>query len=247
VSFGQWASAVSNQQSTITDSFQSTVDRYRASAEHRIPILIAHSSKLKAERPNDWTFQNFYRYLPDQYSIMSIQSIAVFCGSRDGNNELFKKHAAELGRLIAVLDLKLVYGGARKGIMGILADAVLANGGKVMGVIPKVLMEWEHQHEGLTELAIVPDMHTRKKMMYDMSDAAIIMPGGFGTLDEFFEMLTWNQLKIHDKKIYLLNSGGFYNHLYQHLKQTEKEGFLYEPLEERIILCENPVEVFNKI
>lgn len=80
-----------------------------------------------------------------------------------------------------------------------------------------------------------------------MSDAAIVLPGGFGTLDEFFEMITWNQLKIHDKKIYILNSGGFYNYLYQHLKMMQSEGFLYEPLDERVVFCENPVEVFNKL
>lgn len=180
-------------------------------------------------------------------STMKIESVVVFCGSKAGNNPLFAQHTAELGRLIAVLDLKLVYGGGKVGLMGIIADAVLANGGRVMGVIPKVLTEWEHQHEGLTELAIVPDMHTRKKMMYDMCDAAIVLPGGFGTLDEFFEMLTWNQLKIHDKKIYVLNSSGFYNHLISHCKQLEKEGFLYEDLVDRIIFCDTPVEIFNRI
>jgi uncharacterized protein (TIGR00730 family) len=178
---------------------------------------------------------------------MKIESVVVFCGSKSGLNPLFAYHAAELGKLISVLDLKLVYGGGKVGLMGIIADSVLAHGGRVMGVIPKVLTEWEHQHEGLTELAIVPDMHTRKKMMYDMCDAAIVMPGGFGTLDEMFEMLTWNQLKIHDKKIYVLNSNGFYNHLILHLKQLDKEGFLYEAIEERIIFCDTPVELFNKI
>lgn len=178
---------------------------------------------------------------------MKIESVVVFCGSKSGMNPLFAQHAAELGKLIAVLDLKLVYGGGKVGLMGTIADAVLSNGGRVMGVIPKVLTEWEHQHEGLTELAIVPDMHTRKKMMYDMCDAAIVLPGGFGTLDEFFEMLTWNQLKIHDKKIYVLNSNGFYNHMILHLKQLHKEGFLYEDLEERIIFCDTPVEIFNRI
>lgn len=178
---------------------------------------------------------------------MKTQSVAVFCGSRDGKNSIHAKHAAELGKLIAALGLKLVYGGGKKGLMGIVAGSVLKHSGKVMGVIPKLLIEWEQQHEGLTELAIVPDMHTRKKMIYDMSDAAIVMPGGFGTLDEFFEMITWNQLKIHDKKIYILNSGGFYTHLQRHLKMLNDEGFLYEPLEERIIFCDNPVEVFNKI
>jgi uncharacterized protein (TIGR00730 family) len=179
--------------------------------------------------------------------IMKIESVVVFCGSKSGHNPLFAQHAAELGKLIAVLDLKLVYGGGKVGLMGIIADAVLNNGGRVMGVIPKVLTELEHQHEGLTELAIVADMHTRKKMMYDMCDAAIVLPGGFGTLDEFFEMLTWNQLKIHDKKIYVLNSGGFYNHLINHLKVLEKEGFLYEEIADRIIFCDTPVEIFNRI
>lgn len=176
-----------------------------------------------------------------------IESVAVFCGSKPGQNPVFVKHAAELGRLIALLGLKLIYGGAKKGLMGTLADEVLKHGGKVMGVIPKVLTEWEQQHEGLTELAVVSDMHTRKKMMYDMCDAAIILPGGFGTLDEFFEMLTWNQLKIHDKKIFILNSSGFYNHLIHHLHVMQKEGFLYEPVEERMIFCDTPVELFNKI
>lgn len=178
---------------------------------------------------------------------MALQSVAVFCGSRLGKNVLFMKHAAELGKLIAILDVKMVYGGGNKGLMGIVADAVLDNGGKVMGVIPKVLVEWEHQHEGLTDLAIVPDMHTRKKLMYEMSDACIVLPGGFGTLDELFEMLTWNQLKIHDKKIYILNSAGFYTHLLNHLAILQKEDFLYEPLQDRIIFCNNPVELFNKL
>ena len=178
---------------------------------------------------------------------MNIRSVAVFCGSQKGNNPLFEQHAKELGKLIALLKLKLIYGGANKGLMGVLADAVLANDGKVMGIIPELLIEWELQHKGLTELAIVPDMHTRKRMLYERSDAAIILPGGFGTMDEFFEMLTWNQLKIHSKKIYILNSGGFYNHLQKHLRQLQKEGFLYEALDERISFCENPVELFNLI
>lgn len=178
---------------------------------------------------------------------MKVQAVAVFCGSKNGNNPLFLQHAAELGKHLAVLNLRLIYGGGKKGIMGTLADAVLNNGGNVMGVIPKVLIEWEAQHENLTELAIVPDMHSRKKMMYELSDAAIILPGGFGTLDELFEMLTWNQLKIHDKKIYILNTAGFYDHLLNHLKIMEKEDFLYEPFSHRIVFCNSPVELFNKI
>ncbi len=178
---------------------------------------------------------------------MKIESVAVFCGSRKGGNPLYMQHATELGKYLALLQLKLIYGGAREGLMGAVADAVLANGGAVMGVLPKMLSDFEHQHQGLTELAVVPDMHSRKKMMYDLSDAAVILPGGFGTLDELFEMLTWNQLKIHDKQIFMLNSGGFYTHLINHLRYLEREDFLYEAVEQRITICNSPVEVFNKL
>ncbi len=178
---------------------------------------------------------------------MKIESVAVFCGSKIGNNPIYEKHAAELGKLIALLGLKLVYGGGNKGLMGAIADEILKHEGKIIGVIPKLLIEWEAKHDRVSEMAIVPDMHARKKMMFDLSDAAIILPGGFGTLDELFEMLTWNQLKIHNKKIYLLNSGGFYNHLIHHLVLLEKEGFLYEKLEDRIMICNSPIEIFNKI
>jgi uncharacterized protein (TIGR00730 family) len=178
---------------------------------------------------------------------MNIKSVAVFCGSKPGNNPLFTKHAAELGKLIAMLRLKLVYGGGNKGLMGTLANAALAYEGKVLGIIPEILIGWESQHKGLSELAIVPDMHARKKMIFERSDAAIILAGGFGTLDELFEMLTWNQLKIHDKKIYILNSDGFYNHLASHLRLLEQEGFLYDDPSERIIFCNTPIEIFNKI
>jgi uncharacterized protein (TIGR00730 family) len=178
---------------------------------------------------------------------MQIRSVAVFCGSKNGNNPLFARHAVELGKYIGLLKLKLVYGGGSTGLMGLIAATALAEGVDVMGIIPELLTEWEHHHKGLSQLAIVADMHTRKKMMYERCDAAIILPGGFGTLDEFFEMLTWNQLKIHNKKIYLLNSGGFYNHLLAHLRQLEKEGLLYDRLEDRINVCETPVEVFNRL
>src|SRR6201996_1615713 len=178
---------------------------------------------------------------------MSIKCIAVFCGSKTGKNPLFAQHTAQLGKLLAAKNLKLVYGGGRAGLMGIIADSVMAGGAPVLGVIPELLKEWETYHKGITELRTVTDMHVRKKMMYEHCDAAVILPGGFGTLDELFEMLTWNQLKIHSKPIYVLNSGGFYNHLKIHLQQMQNEGFLYDDIEERICFCETPVEVFNKI
>ncbi len=176
-----------------------------------------------------------------------IQSVAVFCGSHSGNSPLFAEHAAELGKLLAMLKIKLVYGGGKKGLMGIVADAVMKHEGTVTGIIPERLVEWEQQHPALTQLKVVPDMHSRKKMMYEMCDAAIVLAGGMGTLDELFEMITWNQLRIHDKKIYFLNSGGFYGYLIHHMKQMEKEGFLYESWQDRITFCKTPVEIFNQI
>ena len=178
---------------------------------------------------------------------MAIHALAVFCGSKNGNNPLFRQHTIELGKLMAANGITLVYGGGNVGIMGWIADEVMKNNGKAIGVIPQVLVTWERQHTGISELLVVDDMHVRKKKMYDLCDAAIILPGGFGTLDELFEMITWNQLKIHNKKIYILNSEGYYNHLLHHMHQAQKEGFLYEVPDERIIFCNSPVEIFNRI
>jgi uncharacterized protein (TIGR00730 family) len=178
---------------------------------------------------------------------MRISSVAVFCGSQNGKDPLYAQHTAQLGRLLALAGLEIIYGGGNVGLMGIVANAALAEGGKVVGIIPERLKEWERHHSGLTELVVVPDMHTRKKMMYQGCDAAIILPGGFGTLDELFEMLTWNQLKIHDKKIYMLNTAGFYDPLRLHLQQMQKEGFLYDNLEERVGFCPTPSEVLERL
>jgi hypothetical protein len=174
---------------------------------------------------------------------MPIHSLAVFCGSKNGNNPLYKQHTIQLGKLLAKHTITLIYGGGNVGIMGTIADEVMNNGGKVIGVIPQVLVEWERQHTSISELLVVDNMHTRKKKMYDLCDAAIILPGGFGTLDELFEMITWNQLSIHDKMIFILNSGGFYNHLIAHIKQMQQEGFLYEEAQKRVIIIDNPSEL----
>ena len=174
---------------------------------------------------------------------MAIRSLAVFCGSKFGNNPLFKTHTVALAKLMATHSVTLVYGGGNVGIMGIIADEMMNNGGKVIGVIPKVLVAWERQHTSISELLVVDDMHTRKKKMYDLCDAAVILPGGFGTLDELFEMVTWNQLSIHDKRIFILNSGGFYNHLIAHIGQMQEESFLYEEARERIIILDEPADL----
>lgn len=176
---------------------------------------------------------------------MNYLSVAVFCGSKFGNNPLYRAHAVELGTLIAHHQQTLVYGGGSVGLMGAVSDAALEQNGKVIGIIPDLLKNREIHHPGLSELVIVQDMHSRKKKMYELCDAAIILPGGFGTLDELFEMLTWNQLNIHDKKIILLNSGGFYNHLIQHMRQMETDGFLYEKVESRITICNTPLEIYQ--
>jgi uncharacterized protein (TIGR00730 family) len=175
---------------------------------------------------------------------MEIRSLAVFCGSKEGKNLLYKAHAEILGKLLAQHNITLVYGGGNVGLMGIIADTVMKQGGKVTGIIPKMLLEWERQHQGLTELIISDDMHLRKKNIYSLCDAAVILPGGFGTLDEFFEILTWNQLSIHDKQIFILNSGGFYDRLLEHIELMKKEGFLYEDTLKTLIIINEPAELF---
>ncbi len=120
---------------------------------------------------------------------------------------------------------------------------MLQKQGKVIGIIPTLLTEWEQQHAGLTELLEVADMHTRKRMLYEKCDAAIILPGGYGTLDELFEILTWNQLNLHDKKIIILNSAGFYDHLIMHLAAMEEEEFLYHKVIDKITVVEEPGEL----
>ena len=178
---------------------------------------------------------------------MKINSLAVFCGAKIGNNLIYGKHASELGELMAAHRITLIYGGGHKGIMGTLADALMNNGGSVIGIIPELLLEWEQQHTGISQLIVVEDMHIRKKKMYELCDAALILPGGFGTLDEFFELLTWNQLAIHDKQIFILNSGGFYDHLIQHIFRMSANEFLYDPVEKRITILNKPGDLLNYI
>jgi uncharacterized protein (TIGR00730 family) len=153
------------------------------------------------------------------------------------------KQATDLGEILAKNNVAIIYGGGKKGLMGCIADTALQFGGIVRGVMPKMLANREHQHNMLTELLIVEDMHQRKRKLYELCDAALILPGGFGTLDEMFEIITWNQLSIHDKRIFILNSGGFYDHLLNHLHQLKAEGFLYSDVEESITVLSQPVDI----
>ena len=172
-------------------------------------------------------------------------SVAVFCGSKHGNNKLFAQHAEEVGLMLAQNNIQLVYGGGNRGLMGIVANTVLKNKGKVVGVIPSLLNDKEQQHDALTTLHIVETMHERKKMMFELCEAAIILPGGFGTMDELFEIITWNQLSIHDKAIVLLNSDGYYNNLIAHLQQMQQEGFLYTPWNESFFIIQDPQSLIS--
>lgn len=174
-------------------------------------------------------------------------TVAVFCGSKSGNNPIYSEDVSLLGKLLGQNGFDIVYGGSHKGLMGDLANNALVRGSKVTGVLPEVLLEWEHQHEGLSELIITKDMHERKKLMYQHGAAGIVLPGGFGTLDEMFEMLTWNQLSIHNKKIYILNSGGFYDHLIAHLESLESNGFLYDPVWDRMVSCTTATELIGEL
>lgn len=176
---------------------------------------------------------------------MHQKSFAVFCGSKSGADPIYIQHGKELGRLMAENKISLVYGGGNKGMMAAVANEVMGGGGHVIGVIPEILLEWESEHKGITDLRVVKNMHVRKKMMYELCDVAIVLPGGNGTLDEMFEMLTWNTLNIHNKKIVLLNSNGFYNHLISHIQTMFDQGFLYEDWRERLIVCNEPAEIIS--
>ena len=174
-------------------------------------------------------------------------NICVFCGSRSGNREIYTQQARELGYFMAANGHGLVYGGGKVGIMGTIADAVLEKGGKVYGMIPKSLKDLEVAHEGVTELMVVGSMHERKKLMYDYSDAFIALPGGFGTLDEFCEILTWSQLGYHDKPIAFLNTEGYFDALLQHFQYSVDEGFVPQELKDRILVGREIEELVGRL
>ncbi|MEN9599767.1 MAG: hypothetical protein RL596_2086 [Bacteroidota bacterium] len=178
---------------------------------------------------------------------METKNIAVFCGSKKGANPCFEQETIILGSLMAARGIRLIYGGGSMGLMGVVADAVMAGGGEVIGIIPEILVGWEAQHLGITDLRVVPDMHIRKRMMYELCDAAVVLPGGNGTMDELFEMLTWNTLKIHNKKIVLLNCDGYYDNLVAHIETMFNNDFLHEDWKDRLIVCETAEEAISAL
>jgi len=176
-----------------------------------------------------------------------MRSICVFCGSSSGLNEMYKTQTRMFGQLISRNNLTMVYGGGKVGLMGILADAVVESGGKSIGVIPQSIVDLEIAHDKLTELFIVDSMSERKIKMTELSDAFVALPGGFGTLDELAEVLTYNQLRIIDKPVGLLNVNGYFDHLIQFFDQTVKERFVREEHRNNIFISDSPDKLLEML
>ena len=174
-----------------------------------------------------------------------MRRVCVYCGSNTGVRPEYAAAAKQLADVLVRHELELVYGGADKGIMGIIADAVLEQGGKVHGVIPRMLTEKELAHQGLTELHVVASMHARKTMMAALSDGFIAMPGGYGTLEEIIEIVTWGQLRFHDKPCGLLNINGFFDHLLAYLDHANTEGFLRRENRDMLLVDPDPVQLIQ--
>lgn len=174
-------------------------------------------------------------------------SVCVYCGSRHGTRSSYVTAARTLGQLIGARGWRLVYGGGHVGLMGVVADAVLAAGGTVLGVIPDSLMRREVGHAGLTELQIVPTMHERKQRMADAADAFVALPGGIGTLEELYEVWTWQHLGYHDKPVALLDVAGYYQHLLAFMRHAENEGFV-SPEQQQVLWIESdPARLLERL
>lgn len=176
-----------------------------------------------------------------------IKSICVFCGAAHGLRPEYAAAASAVGAGIARRGLKLVYGGGKVGLMGSVADAALSAGGQVIGVMPRALVEKEIAHENLTELHVVSTMHERKALMSDLADAFLVLPGGFGTLDEFCEIITWAQLGFHRKTIAFLNVQGYYDPFLAFVDHTVAEGFISPASREVLLVGETPDALLDRL
>ncbi len=170
-----------------------------------------------------------------------MKQVCVFCGSYQGSQPIYMTAAHQMGNGLAQRGLGLVYGGGRVGLMGAVADGTVAGGGKVIGVIPQSLVDRELAHKGLSELRVVASMHERKAMMAELADSFVAMPGGFGTLDELFEIITWAQLGFHRKPVALLNIDGYFDPLITFIEHMETEGFI-KPEHRSAVLVRNDVD-----
>jgi uncharacterized protein (TIGR00730 family) len=176
-----------------------------------------------------------------------VTRICVFCGSSPGSRTIYRQQAKVLGRLLAAKGIGLVYGGGNVGLMGIIADAVIQASGEVIGIIPRALLDAEIGHQGLSELRVVGSMHERKAMMAELSDAFIALPGGFGTFEEFCEVVTWSQLGLHRKACGLLNVAGYYDSLLALFDHAVQEGFLKPEHRSLVISDDDPEQLIYRI
>jgi uncharacterized protein (TIGR00730 family) len=176
-----------------------------------------------------------------------MNTICVYCGSRVGASETYRLLAQAMGTALVERQIGLVYGGGRVGLMGVIADTVMAAGGTVIGVIPEALDLRESKHTGITELHVVPNMHTRKALMAEKSDAFIAMPGGYGTLEELFEAITWLQLGIHRKPVGILNAGSFYDPLIAMIDHAIAEGFIDAPNRDLVHVDTDPNQLLDRL
>jgi uncharacterized protein (TIGR00730 family) len=179
--------------------------------------------------------------------VTEIRSICVFCGASSGDDPLYGQHAQRLGKLISDAGATLVFGGGNAGLMGALADGALASGGMVIGVIPEFLKESEHGHMGVTDLQVVDSMHGRKQRMFDLSDAFVVLPGGVGTLDETLEMITWKQLRRHDKPIVIVDINGYWEKLDSLVAATIERGFAAPPTRALYTMVRSVDEVIDTL
>jgi len=178
---------------------------------------------------------------------MEINSICIFCGSSFGTNPVFKTTAEHIGKTFAGKNITLVYGGGNVGLMGVVSNSVMQNGGKVIGVIPNFMTEKELADYGVTELLMVETMHERKKKMSDIADAFIAIAGGIGTLDELFEIFTWRQLNLHNKPIGLLNTEGYYDSMLAFLNTMVTNGFLKQETLDLLIVRDNIEDLIDAL
>jgi len=176
-----------------------------------------------------------------------MKSLSIFCGSRLGKNPLYAKEAKVVAKALSESNINLVYGGANVGLMAILADELLALGGKVIGVMPKSLIDRERAHQGLTQLHTVDTMHERKALMHELSDGAILMPGGSGSLDEFFEVFTWAQLGYHTKPVAILNTNNYFSHLIQFIEHGVSSGFISKNEQSKILVKDCPFALIHSM
>lgn len=174
----------------------------------------------------------------------NVRSLCVLCGSREGTDPAFRDAAITLGRALAERCIRLIYGGGSIGLMGVIADAAIAAGGEVVGVIPDFLIRYEVGHKQLTDLVITESMHERKRQMFEMADAFVVLPGGLGTLDETFEILTWKQLRLHESPIVVLDVNGYWAPLTALIRATIGSGFAHPATAELIAVARTPEEVF---